>query len=213
MLHEKENCRLCNTLSPIFHIEIDRYYLKCPNCAAIFISKQFLPSDKIEIDRYETHNNNVKDLRYRKFVSPITQTILNNFNDNHRGLDFGSGTGPVITSVLREKGFQIETYDPFFDYRPKVLDSFYDYIACCEVAEHFHDPFSEFQQLKSLLKVNGKLFIMTDSYTDEIDFAKWYYKNDHTHVFFYQKSTFEWIKDTFNFDSVQINGRLVSFNS
>ncbi|ADR22552.1 methyltransferase/methylase [Marivirga tractuosa DSM 4126] len=207
-MHEKENCSLCHTLSPIFYINEDRYYLKCPNCSGIFMSKQFLPNDSIEIDRYSTHNNDVKDPRYRRFVSPITLAILRDFNKNHHGLDFGSGTGPVITVVLREQGYNIKTYDPYFDYKPEVLGDAYDYIACCEVAEHFHEPNVEFGKLKSLLKPNGKLYIMTDLYDEEIYFEDWYYKNDPTHVFFYQKSTFDWIKETFGFKSVEIEGRL-----
>jgi SAM-dependent methyltransferase len=213
MMHEKENCRLCNTSSPIFHIELNRYYLKCPTCAAIFISRKFLPNEKNEIDRYERHNNNIKDPGYRKFVSPITQAILTSFTENHQGLDFGSGPGPVITSMLREKGFSVETYDPFFDYRPEVLNNTYDYIACCEVVEHFHDPIIEFKRLRQLLKPKGKLLIMTELYHEELNFENWYYKNDPTHVFFYQESTFKWIKDTFNFKSIQFTGRLTILNS
>jgi SAM-dependent methyltransferase len=174
------------------------------------MSKQFLPDESIEIDRYSTHNNDVNDPRYRQFVSPITNGILKDFNQNHIGLDFGSGTGPVITVVLKEQGYSIVTYDPFFDNRPEVLTKNYDYIACCEVVEHFHHPYLEFAKLKTLLKPNGKLYIMTELYREEIDFQDWYYKNDPTHVFFYQKPTLEWIKYTFNFSSVQINGRLIT---
>ncbi len=212
-MHEKEYCRLCNTLSPISFISEERYYLKCPNCSGIFMSKQFLPDDNTEIERYKTHNNDVNDPRYRKFVSPITNGIINEFNGNHQGLDFGSGTGPVITVVLKEKGFSIETYDPYFDNRTEVLNKTYDYIACCEVIEHFHKPDLDFKKLKSLLKPNGKLFIMTDLYSEEINFDNWYYKNDPTHVFFYQKSTFDWIKDTFGFNSVEFKDRLIVLNS
>ncbi|MGM0581625.1 MAG: class I SAM-dependent methyltransferase [Bacteroidota bacterium] len=212
-LTEEENCTLCGTLSPTYHTNKERHYLKCPNCQGIFMSKHLLPDDSVEIDRYNTHNNDVNDPRYRKFVSPITIGILKDFNKNHKGLDFGSGTGPVITVVLKENGYKIETYDPFFDNRPEVLTETYDYIACCEVVEHFHNPKLEFEKLKSLLKPNGKLYIMTDLFHDKINFENWYYKNDPTHVFFYQKPTFEWIKDAFGFKSIKIKGRLITLNS
>jgi len=212
-MHETENCRLCNTPSPIFHIDEKRHYLKCPNCDGIFVSKQFLPDDVIEVNRYIKHNNDIHDPKYQKFVSPITNAIQNNFTENHQGLDFGSGPGPVITKILREQGYSIETYDPYFDYRPELLTTTYDYIVCCEVVEHFHQPYMEFQKLKSLLKPNGELFIMTDFYSDEIDFQNWYYKNDLTHIFFYQKPTFEWIKDRFGFSSIKLEGRLTILSS
>lgn len=213
MMHEKENCSLCNTLSPIFHINEERYYLKCPNCQGIFMSKQYLPDDSIEIDRYTTHNNDVNDPRYRKFVSPITNSILKVFNENHQGLDFGSGTGPVITVVLKEQRYNIDTFDPYFDNRPKVLKETYDYIACCEVVEHFHHPYLEFEKLISLLKPNGKLYIMTDLFKENIIFEDWYYKNDPTHTFFFQKTTFQWIKDTFGFKSVEFKERLITLST
>jgi len=177
------------------------------------MSKQFLPDEAIEIERYTSHNNDVNDPRYRKFVSPITNGILENFNKCQQGLDFGSGTGPVITIVLKEKGYSVETYDPYFDNRPEVLNETYDFIACCEVVEHFHDPQLEFEKLRSLLNSNGKLFIMTDLYDEEIIFENWYYKNDPTHVFLYQKTTFEWIKDTFSFKSVEFKNRLITFST
>jgi SAM-dependent methyltransferase len=213
MMHEKENCRLCGILSPMFHISEERYYFNCPHCQGIFMSKSFLPNDTVEIDRYNTHNNDVNDSRYQQFVAPITMGIENDFNQHHHGLDFGSGTGPVITKVLKERGYRIETYDPYFDNRPEVLNEVYDYIACCEVVEHFHSPYLEFQRLRSLLKPNGKLYIMTDPYQPEVDFGNWYYKDDPTHVFFYQRQTFESIKDAFRFKSVNVNGRLITLSA
>ena len=212
MMHEQENCRLCNTLSPMFHITNDRYYFKCPNCGGIFLSQLFLPNEARELDRYEAHNNNVRDTHYRQFVSPITEAIIAYFNKQHIGLDFGAGPGPVITTVLRENGYQVESYDPFFDNRPEVLNIAYNYIACCEVAEHFHQPYLEFEQLKSLLKPGGKLFIMTDLYKEKINFDNWYYKDDLTHVFFYQKQTFKWIQDSLEFHDLEIKGRLITFS-
>lgn len=35
---------------------------------------------------------------------------------------------------------------------------------------------------------------MTDLYKSDIDFPKWYYKNDPTHVFFYSDEAFKWIQ-------------------
>jgi hypothetical protein len=48
-------------------------------------------------------------------------------------------------------------------------------------------------------------------YNENIDFDKWYYKNDDTHVIFYQKNTFEWIKEKLNFSKVSCSDRLVIF--
>ena len=54
---------------------------------------------------------------------------------------------------------------------------------------------------------------MTDIYDESIEFSKWYYKNDPTHLFFYHKKTFEWIEKEFNFSNVTIKHRLITFTN
>jgi len=173
---------------------------------------EFYPSLKEEQLRYETHNNDVEDLGYQEFVKPITSAVLQNFSAHHFGLDFGCGTGPVITSVLKKAAYFVTTYDPIFDNNKEALKTTYDYIVCCEVMEHFHNPLQEFQRLKKLLKPNGKLFCMTELYHENIDFSKWYYKNDPTHVFFYTEKTIEWIQKMIRFSSFEIQRRLIVFS-
>jgi hypothetical protein len=51
----------------------------------------------------------------------------------------------------------------------------------------------EIDRLTSLLKANGMLLIMTMLYNDQIDFKKWHYRNDGTHVFIYRKETIAYI--------------------
>lgn len=202
------SCTLCFSESKVFFEE--KYY-ECQVCAGIFLSDKFYISKEAERLHYETHNNDVDDLGYQKFVSPITNQVFLNFKPHHQGLDFGSGTGPVISKVLRDKGYQIVEYDPFFNPNNMFLDRQYDYIVCCEVMEHFKNPAKEFALLRSLLKPNGILYCMTECYNVSIDFGKWYYKNDPTHVFFYQDKTLEWIKKAYQFSSVIKQGRLIGF--
>jgi SAM-dependent methyltransferase len=206
-----ENCPLCNSKSEVFYNAPKQLFYKCDNCFGIFLSRDLLPTNETEIERYQYHNNDVNDLNYQKFVSPIVNSVKQHFNSTHKGLDFGAGTGPVLSKMLQEANYQIKQYDPFFHNYPELLNEKYDYIASCEVIEHFHYPYKEFELLKKMLQPNGKLFCMTDIYNPTIDFANWYYKNDPTHVFIYQKETFEWIKTTFNFSDLTIDKRLVSF--
>ena len=77
--------------------------------------------------------------------------------------------------------------------------------------EHFYTPIKEFALLKNLLLKGGILYCMTDIYNQDIDFSSWYYKNDPTHVFIYQKNTINWIKNEFDFCDVKIIGRLITF--
>ena len=119
----------------------------------------------------------------------------------------------MITKLLKRQGFKMDIYDPLFKNDISVFQKKYDFIVCCEVIEHFHKPFKEFQLLKSLLKPAGKLFCMTDIFSKEINFEKWYYKNDLTHVIFYQKETFKWIKKSAEFSKVTVNNRLITFEN
>ncbi|MBD3615107.1 MAG: class I SAM-dependent methyltransferase [Gracilimonas sp.] len=170
------------------------------------------PKTQEEIDRYESHDNDVEDPRYQNFVAPLVDKITEQFNKNSLGLDYGSGTGPVITKMLTDLGYEVNTFDPFFDNNPAVLDLKYDYIVSCEVIEHFHKPHKEFEKLKNMLKPNGALFLKTDLFTDDKDFHAWYYKSDETHVFFFHPETFKWLQTEFKFRDLKIDGRHITLS-
>jgi hypothetical protein len=71
-----------------------------------------------------------------------------------------------------------------------VLARRYHFITCSEVAEHFHDPAAEFARLAGLLQPGGTLAVMTRWLADGVDFARWHYRRDPTHVVFYRPATF-----------------------
>ena len=73
--------------------------------------------------------------------------------------------------------------------------------------EHFHKPDEEFLILKGLLKPGGSLLCKTDLHHPEINFEKWYYKNDPTHVFIYTKDSCHWIAKHFGFELEFIDDR------
>ena len=160
-----QSCPLCNGESSFFHSYKDCDYYKCTGCQSVFVNSNCFPNPNDERDRYLTHNNDVFDSGYRNFVSPIIDVVVNDFSVDHCGLDFGAGTGPVITEILAEKGYNIVPYDPFFYNNLELLEKQYDFIICCEVIEHFFKPQEEFAQLRSMLKPIGKLICMTDFYS------------------------------------------------
>ena len=205
------HCPLCNSIGTVFYQNNERLYYQCNNCFGIFVDKELKLNKEEEMLRYKEHNNDIEDVKYQKFVFPITSSIMRDFTQNNKGLDFGAGTGPVISKILKDNDFLIQQYDPFFHNYPDLLEERYDYIACCEVVEHFHNPKKEFGLLKKLLLQDGKLYCMTDIYNTSINFHNWYYKNDPTHVFIYHKKTVHWIKEKFGFLNVTIEGRLVTY--
>lgn len=206
-------CILCKNKLLAFKKWRNKEYLKCSNCNSIMLNPKDYVSLEKERLRYEEHNNDVNDKRYQGFVSPIVNGVLSDYNKESSGLDFGSGTGPVITKLLRDKDYKIKIYDPFFaNYKEKLEDK-YDYIVSCEVVEHFHNPRIEFKRLKKMLKPGGSLYIMTEIYHEGIDFDSWNYKNDQTHVFFYHRRALEYIKKEYRFDKMEILGNMIVYRN
>jgi len=206
---ENVACPLCGSSSNSFYTQGQREFLQCYLCLSVFTHPKDYLTPKAEQAHYLCHNNDPEDIRYQNFVSPVTNAILANFKRQHKGLDFGSGTGSPIVKVLEDNGYDIKQFDLFFHNHPDVLQQTYDYIACSETAEHFKEPYKEFYQLRKLLKPNGKLYIMTDRFEPERDFGTWFYKTDPTHVFLYHKKAFEYIKQEFDFKELVIDKRLV----
>ncbi len=201
-------CTLCDSL---LINKRDEYYYDCDICKAIVKDeKYYLPADQ-EKAIYETHVNNVNDVRYQNFTLPITEYVIDNFLPEHKGLDFGSGTGPVISSMLTKESYDIVQYDPFFAPSKSVFNNRYDYIVSCEVFEHFHNPKMEINRLTSLLNDNGGLLIMTMLYNDQIDFKGWNYRRDLTHIFIYRKETIEYIANENNFEIDILTDRFIAF--
>lgn len=213
---KKESCPLCQSQATLYAPAQKRTpdYYGCPTCAALFVSPQDFLSPEAERAHYLSHNNDVNNQGYQGFVSPITDAIQLDFGPEHKGLDFGAGTGPVIQKLLQDAGYQVQVYDPFFHPNTALLQkASYDYIACCEVIEHFHQPAKEFRLLRQLLRPNGKLYCKTHPFDGQpSDFAKWYYRYDPSHVFFYREATFAHIAAEFGFQNYKREGRLIVFS-
>jgi 2-polyprenyl-3-methyl-5-hydroxy-6-metoxy-1,4-benzoquinol methylase len=207
------NCPLCNFTASLFCDKPKHLFYKCNTCDGIFRPKHTFLTAKAEKEHYEKHNNDIYDERYQNFVSPIVDAVLHDFTTEAKGLDFGSGTGPVIAKMLIDKGYQVQNYDLFFANESSLLNEKYDYVSCCEVMEHFQQPYKEFELLKRLLLPNGKLYCKTEVYTNQKPFENWYYKDDFTHVFIFQPKTLEWIKEEFNFSNLIIKEKLIVFEN
>lgn len=202
-------CRLCDTEGLIFSKYDGREYYNCPVCKSIFMNPRDYVTSEAEEERYKEHNNDVYDSRYQEFVAPIVRAVQGDYRPDSIGLDYGCGTGPVISKLLRDDGYELNLFDPFFANYPENLKIKYNYIVSCEVIEHFHSPKEEFHKLHSLLKPGGAIFLKTELYNEEIDFGNWNYKNDQTHVFFYQKETLEWIRKHYEFADLVIEEKYI----
>ena len=164
----------------------------------IFVPTEYHLTHSFERQRYEFHENNPNDPRYRKFLSKLTNPLTKFLEDGMTGLDYGSGPGPAISSILGERGIKMSDYDPIFANNANLLSETYDLVTCTEVVEHFCNPLKEWTRLIGLVKHGGILGIMTALYDYSITFKNWYYRRDDTHVSLYSIETIEWIEKKFN---------------
>ena len=203
-------CIVCkqNKASVFKSIKQKRYW-KCSYCEAIFLDKEFYLSSNEEYKHYLTHNNDVNDPRYKKFLSNLMLPLIERIKLNSIGLDYGCGPGPALSIMLREKGYQMCNYDPFFHPKKSNLLKKYDFISCSETVEHFHNPFYEFTRFNELLNDGGIIGIMTNFHSEQDIFENWYYIKDPTHVVFYNKKTFQIIAKIFDWDSDFLGNNLV----
>ena len=196
-------CSLCKGKAIFFETVHSRDYFKCKNCEGIQLHPNYFLSAEAEKARYDTHNNNVNDKGYQKFVKPIVDAVINNTLPSYIGLDYGCGSGPVITKLLEDKGYALKLYDPYYKTDTSVLQYIYDFIVCCEVMEHFYAPNQEFLKMTQMLKSGGYLFLKTNLYEESIRFKDWWYTKDETHVFFYTQATLNWLAKAFNLDLIE----------
>ncbi|MCF6237281.1 MAG: class I SAM-dependent methyltransferase [Candidatus Marinimicrobia bacterium] len=170
-----------------------REYLHCPVCDLIFVHPAHFLTLQDERERYDLHNNDPDDTRYRSFLSRLCSPMLNHISPHSKGFDFGSGPGPLLSIMFAEQGHEMSIYDFFYAPDLDVFNQHYDFITSSETIEHLHHPQVELDRLWSCLKPGGILGLMTGIRYDEIDFSSWYYIRDETHVVFYSPKTFDWL--------------------
>ncbi len=194
MTTDIQTCPLCKAshTTPFAQFR-ERDYRHCPQCDLVFIpGDQHLSADD-ECARYRRHQNRPDDAGYRAFLNRLASQLVPHLTPGARGLDYGSGPGPVLSVMLEERGFDMSIYDPFFAPDPASLQTTYDFIACTETVEHFARPAAEFSRFDGLLRPGGRLGIMTQTRNPETDFHDWWYIRDETHVAFYSRTTLRWI--------------------
>lgn len=212
----KSSCPLCKSDKTKEYFQFKKSqqtfeYFECNECSLVFMNQDSLLEAPVERSRYEFHKNDKRTPGYEKFlrelISPITERVLK----TSLGLDYGSGPYPMMAELFKEDGYQINVYDPYFANDKSVLEKQYDFITCCEVAEHFYDPNGEFKKLYHMLRNQGILGMSTGILYENIDFSKWYYKSDDTHVVFYTPKAIDWICKNFDLNLIYFENNVVLF--
>lgn len=186
------SCKICfHNIDTIIDAQPGEKYNYCKKCSFIFINEEkYLPA-KEEKKIYLFHNNTSDNEGYvHMFKEFIQKSILPYQNRIKTALDFGCGHGPILASLLKEKGFEVDIYDIYFAPEKIYENKKYDLITTTEVVEHLKNPLATINHLKAHLNKNGILAIMTLFHPEnEENFKNWWYKNDVTHIAFYSPNT------------------------
>lgn len=180
---------------------------ECSHCALVFKNPLKHLNLEEDIKRYSTHQNDKQDSGYIDFLNRLVVPLAEFLPKKFEALDFGCGPGPTLSGLLKEKGevqseILVENYDPIFFKNPDAIKRTYDVVTSTEVVEHFKAPIDDWKLLVSLVKPRGLLAVMTQFISAKIDYEKWWYKNDPTHVVFYTEETFAYLASHFNLDII-----------
>ena len=203
-------CPLCNTNQKLaFLSDAEREYYRCSCCDLIFVPREYHLSEIDQRARYDSHNNDPGDLRYRNFFKQLLVPLLAILPSNSHGLDFGSGPGPTLSLMLEECGHKVDLYDKFYAQNDAVFQNRYDFITTTEVVEHLPNPLKDLEALVKILQKGGILAIMTEIVSPQLDFTNWYYKNDPSHVCFYSEKTFFYLANLLGLEIVTLSERVI----
>lgn len=176
-----------------------RRYERCPTCDHIQCAAQDLPDHQDERERYEEHQNDLSDPRYREYLQRFIEAGIVPFVPVGAAiLDYGSGPTPALTELLTRRGYRAVPYDPFFSPRTTASDTQYQAVVALEVVEHFHSPGEELSRIVAALAKGGVLSVRTGVYDGTGEFLSWWYRRDVTHVSFWTERTIEWIAGRWN---------------
>jgi SAM-dependent methyltransferase len=204
-------CHLCHQDTEKFIVKnrkFERTYYKCKNCSFIFVEKDAVLKRDKELIRYNMHNNSIEDPLYRDYFNKFIEYSFLNLEGVKKVLDYGSGPQPVLASVLRERGYNVDIYDKYFSPEKIFEDRKYDLITMTEVIEHIYYPIEVFKEISAALKNGGYFAIMTNFHKNSLEeFKKWWYIQDPTHIAFYNMDTFRYIGEKFGLKILKNNGK------
>ena len=187
-------CPLCDDDSPTrYHRDRTRDYWKCLTCSLVFVPPKAHLDPVAEKTRYDQHDNDPADPRYRAFLGRLAEPLLERVPAGSVGLDFGSGPGPTLGPMLELAGLKVHLYDPYYAPDLNVWHRRYDFITATEVFEHLRHPRVVLDHCFAALSPGGYLAIMTKWVDDRDVFTRSRYIRDPTHVCFFSAVTCRWI--------------------
>ena len=200
-------CPICSSDKMLLwmHPRRKTVYYCCSKCEAIVMDSMFYPTHDIELEKYLEHENELSNQGYVNFLENFIDAAVKPHLSEGYILDVGSGPNPVLAHLLKNRGYQVDIYDPFF-HQNLDENKHYDMVTATEVVEHFHHPMDSFQWMIDRIKPGGFLSIMTLFHHNDMNhFQEWFYQRDPTHVIFYRPKTLMIIAERFDLVFVEHN--------
>ncbi len=137
------------------------------------------------------HDNTVNNYGYVRFLGAVAKMVIEITQPQGSVLDFGCGKNAVLETIITRQcsNLQCDSYDPSFERFINFSEKKYDTIVLCEVIEHVRNLLAELELIRSLLKTGGKVIIRTQKYNSLEAFPTWWYRQDSTHVNFFNDSS------------------------
>jgi hypothetical protein len=192
------NCLLCHSQTTPIASDV----FTCTRCGIVFKNPvNFLKAEE-DFERYSQHRNDSNDPGYVKFLNKVIEPLKIFLPEKFSSLDYGCGPGPTLSLLLQEEGGDTFDYDPLFFQDLNLLQKKYEVVTSTEVVEHFKNPKVDWDQLVSLVKPGGLLGIMTQFHLidSEESYKSWWYKNDPTHVVFYNEKAMHYLAEMFGLE-------------
>ncbi|MCX7023888.1 MAG: class I SAM-dependent methyltransferase [Spirochaetes bacterium] len=190
---EKYACPLCRADAPVIEAK-DKSYSRCARCGLIALLPGFRPGPETERARYLLHRNSPGDPGFLRFLGTFVDALLPHVPPGASVLDYGSGPDPVLAGLFEARGFAVTAWDPFFAPGDPAANAPYDLVIAHETAEHFFSPGDEFRRIASLVKPSGTVAVRTKLAPEGKEaFARWWYREDSTHVSFYTERSLPWV--------------------
>lgn len=181
-------------------------YWTCESCHYVYMDPERRLTPSEEKIRYDLHEN-VESEGYRHFLAPAVQAVTR--WGQGEGLDYGCGPTAFLEKLLSEQGQAIQNYDLYFRDDRNLLAKQYDFITCTEVIEHLYSPREVFDFFTRALRPQGILILMTSFLTDKVDFDRWSYRREKTHVGFFAPESLEYIAREWGFEILETKNPLV----
>jgi SAM-dependent methyltransferase len=177
------HCPVCDNVSPLFDVVdfnkscdelqgkflalsgIPVYYNLCNVCGFAFAPQICSWSladfeQRIYNDQYREVDPDYVEARPRNQAINLTK-LFGAHAGSIRHLDYGGGDG-LLSTLLRDAGFDSSSYDPFVQRTAKIGDlGTFDLISAIEVFEHVPDVTALMTNLRALLKPDGIVFFTT----------------------------------------------------